>query len=275
MVAVELAVRGAHQRPDREVEARGAELALVAAPGLPRKHAVRRAGVSQHRLHRAVYLGVPAAAALVRQAPVVANARQRQAVPHVTQTVAVLMQPSERSDRAGCEQEAVGVPQAPLHQLLGEHRGDDDSGQIVVRERGVAGVGRYKDLSIAFALDRKLRIGEVARLERRVDHHLVIARPAARAAGGARGRIPMCGRSRRSCRGSPPVGRAACAAARAARRAVASSAPARCTRPREGRNVGSRRRGCRRARRCRRRGCSTPPARSNRTPSCRSGSRSA
>ena len=185
------------------------------------------------------------------------------------------VQPRQRPDRARREQEAVGVARAPLEQALREHRRDGDPREVVVGERRVADVGRDQHLALPGSPDLELGVGEVARLEGGVDHHLVVARLAARAAAGARGRSPRSARSRRSGRGSRPAGREACAAARAAPRAASWFAPARCRRRRAGSSAGSRPPGCRPPPRCRRRGGSTRRARSSRTPGCRSGSRSA
>ena len=68
------------------------------------------------------------------------------------------------------------MAQRTLEQLTREHRGDRDAGKVVVRERGVADVGRHDHIALVRALDRELGVGEMARLERRVDHHLVVAR---------------------------------------------------------------------------------------------------
>ena len=89
VVAVELAVRRAHQRADRQVEPRRAELALVAAPRLPVEHPVRLAGVAQHGRDGTVDVGVAAPAALVRQAAVVADAGDGQPVHDPVQRVPV------------------------------------------------------------------------------------------------------------------------------------------------------------------------------------------
>ena len=48
VVAVELPVRRAHERPDRQVEPGRVVLALVTAPWLPLEHAVRLVRVAQH-----------------------------------------------------------------------------------------------------------------------------------------------------------------------------------------------------------------------------------
>ena len=239
---VELAVRRAHQAADRKVESRRAELALVAAPRLPVDDAIGRAGVAQHELDGPIDLAVAAPAALVGQATGVADAGDGQAVLDAMQRVAVLVKPRQRPDRPGREQEAVGVPQLSLRELLGEHRRDRDAREVVVGQRRVAHVGRDQDFVLALPLEPHLAVGEVTGLERRVDDHVVLPRlqleqlamgqaepPGAVVVGG-----PV-GHQRR-------VGRGACAAARAAPRATSARAPARCRTRRAGSSGGSRRR---------------------------------
>ena len=88
-------------------------------------------------------------AALVRQAALVADARDSQAMLDAIQRLAVLVQPRQRSDRARREHEPVGVPQLSLRKLLGEHRRDRDPREVVVGERRVADVGRDQHLVVA------------------------------------------------------------------------------------------------------------------------------
>ena len=170
----------------------------------------------------------------------------RQAVLDAVERVAVPVRarPAGRSCRARTGSGRCGAASA-ARAALGEHRRDGDPREVVVGERGVADVGRDQDLLLAVPLDHELRVGQVARLERRVDHDLVVARLQARAAACGRGRSPRCARSTTSGRGSGPAARGGCAAARAARPAGASRAPARCRRRRAASSRGSRRRGCR------------------------------
>jgi hypothetical protein len=78
------------------------------------------------------------------------------------EAVAVLVQPGERPDRPRREQEAVGLPQSTLQELLSDHGGDRDAGEVVVGERGVADVGRDEHLPLA--VDHELGVGGVGRL---------------------------------------------------------------------------------------------------------------
>ena len=55
---------------------------------------------------------------------------------------------------------------------LGQER---DPGEVVVRERRVADVRRQQHLVLALAREEALAVGERARLERAVDHDLVLA----------------------------------------------------------------------------------------------------
>ena len=52
------------------------------------------------------------------------------------ETVSVLVQPGQRADRARREQEAVGVPQPTLEQLLREHRRDRDPERLSLASDG-------------------------------------------------------------------------------------------------------------------------------------------
>ena len=90
--------------------------------------------------------------------------------------LAVLVQPGERPDRPGSEQEAIGVPKSTPQELPGEHGGDHDPREVVVGERGVADVGRDEHLSLTLTLDLALGEGEVSGLETRVDDDLVLTR---------------------------------------------------------------------------------------------------
>jgi hypothetical protein len=102
-------VRRPHQRPDREVEPRRAELTLIAAPGLEVKDAVPRARVAQNDLNGLINHGVAAPAALVCQGSGIADAREREPVLYAGQGVAVAVEPGQGPDRARSEEKAVRV----------------------------------------------------------------------------------------------------------------------------------------------------------------------
>ena len=91
------------------------------------------------------------------------------------QRVAVLVKPRQRSDRARREKDPIRVPQPALRELPREHRRDGDAGEVVVGERRMAHIRRNEHLFLAFALEPNLAVGEVTRLERRVDDHVVLA----------------------------------------------------------------------------------------------------
>ena len=185
---------------------------------------VRRARVAEHDLHRPVDLGVAAAAALVGQVAVVADAGERQAVLDAIEPRRGSggARRAGRSCRArrGSGRCAAAAARADASRASSRRRSPRGC-----RWRATGGRRRSRPAPPPRSSPSitQLGIGEVAGLERRVDHDLVLARLAARAAAGARGRSPRCARSRRSGRGSRPAARAACAAARAAPRAEASS----------------------------------------------------
>ena len=118
--------------------------------------------IAQDGLYCEIYVGITTPAALVGQVPAIADTRERQAVCDPIEPVAVLVQPCERPDRPRGEEEAVRVPKPSLHQLLREHRRNDDPREVVVGERGVAYIGRDQDLAVPSTLDQVLGVGEVA-----------------------------------------------------------------------------------------------------------------
>src|ERR1700743_2081567 len=98
-------MRRPHQSADGQVEAWGTELALVSAPRIPGENAMWCARVVEHCLHHQIDVRFLATAALLRQVPCVADAGERKPMADAVKLILVLVQPAERTDRAGCEQE--------------------------------------------------------------------------------------------------------------------------------------------------------------------------
>ena len=129
-----LAVHRATQPTDREVEARGTELALVVAVrgevDDPRV-VVRRA---QHVLDGTVDVGVAAPALLVGEGSGVPDARDHQTVTDAPDVLLVASEPDDRADGAGYEQQPVRVAERSGAEQTPESREHRDPGEVVVRQ---------------------------------------------------------------------------------------------------------------------------------------------
>ena len=163
------------------------------------------------------------------------------------------------------------APQPLAVEMARERRGQHDPRRGCRCERGVADVGREQHLVVALAGQEALRVDERAVLERRVDHDLVLARPAAARRPSAAGRSPSsrsgrrCGRgSRRAASGSVKrCGRSSSSEnVPCDRDAVVENVQVRVREVDDAPAVGAGETGAR--------GCSTPAAASSRRPACRS-----
>ena len=128
----------------------------------------------QHVLDGAVDVGVAAPALLVGERSGVPDARDHQTVTDAPDVLLVAREPDDRADGAGDEQQPVRVAErAGAEQTAerGEHR---DPGQVVVRQRRMADMGREEHLFVARSGNEHFAVGERAGLERRVDADLVV-----------------------------------------------------------------------------------------------------
>jgi hypothetical protein len=124
--------------------------------------------------HHAVDLGVAAPASLVGRWPAVAEAREDETVPDALDARLVVREPGDRPDRAGDEEEAVRVPPGTRREQSAEKRRHDDTREVVVAEGRVTRVARDQHLVGRAPGEDALAVGQVARLERRVDADLIL-----------------------------------------------------------------------------------------------------
>lgn len=104
MVSLELALKGARQAPDSEIEAGRIELTLVPAP----RDEVEDASASDSDVvGRAADMRIALSASLVRQRPRVADAADDESGAHPLHCVRVSREPRDRADSAGDEEEPV------------------------------------------------------------------------------------------------------------------------------------------------------------------------
>src|SRR5579864_6922503 len=129
-----------HQTSYRQVEAGGAILALIVAVGRELMDCAKPPRLPQNLSESAVNFGVPAAALLVVEPAPVAHTGQNHAVPDTVHAAFVQRKPGDGADRAGNKKEAVGVTQLRARQMLCQVRGHAYAGQIVVAQRGMAGM---------------------------------------------------------------------------------------------------------------------------------------
>ena len=172
MVLGVLPVRRARQPPEGEVEADGVELPLVVA--VRRVAADLPSSPRDDVRGRAVDVPLTAPGALVDEGARTAQPGDDEPVPDPRQHVGVAAEPGEGPDRAGREEEAVR--EAPAEQGL---RLRATSIATAIPERlsfardGMAHVGADHHLLGALPRQHQLPVGQLARLEGRVDDDLV------------------------------------------------------------------------------------------------------
>src|SRR5690349_7212472 len=105
-----LTVGCAHEAADRQIKTRRAILPLVVAIGDEGRDAVGHLIVPEDMSDNAVDGGIPPPALLIGYAAGIAEAREDQAVRNMPDFILVAREPSERSDRARDEEEAIVVP---------------------------------------------------------------------------------------------------------------------------------------------------------------------
>ncbi len=158
----------------RQIETRGAELALVIAVGREIDHVVRPACFLQCPRHGPVDAGVTAPAAFVCRLPTVAEPGQHEAVLDTVDALTVVGKPGDCPDCSGNEQEPVAQPPGPVRERRGKQCGCGDAGGVVVGHAGVADMSGDKKFPRAAAGQRNLGEGQRAVGERRVDMYLVL-----------------------------------------------------------------------------------------------------
>ena len=89
--------------------------------------------------------------------------------------VGVAAEPGEDADRAGREDEPVGVPVGPSGEPRRQLHRDGQPAQVVVGQGRVTDVGGDDHLLVAVPGDEQLAVDQLAGLERRVDDHVVLA----------------------------------------------------------------------------------------------------
>src|SRR5262249_47047992 len=105
-----LAMRCAHQTPDREVESRGAKLSFVIPDGNEIRHLIRSTRISQRAGDRFINLGVSSAALLVCASPGIPSTGQDQAVLDSGRRAFVRGEPSDGTDGGRDEKKPVRIP---------------------------------------------------------------------------------------------------------------------------------------------------------------------
>ena len=135
-----------HQAADREIEARRAVLPLVIAVGRELQNLRRFAAVAQNMRRRPVNLGISPAALLVMESARVSDAGQHQSVADAPARFAVSREPGDGADRSGNKQKPIRVAKIPSGQKLRQKGGHGQPGEIVIRQRRMAGMTRNQDL---------------------------------------------------------------------------------------------------------------------------------
>ena len=141
------AVGGPGQRPDRQIEARRAVLALVVAVGDEVRGGERLAGLRQHQVRRRGRSGRRRGGCACSGS----RPRRRGWPPPgrpgpARQPASLARQPGDRADGARDEEEPVGEPPLDAGELGGERGADGDPGEVVVGQRRVADVAGDQDL---------------------------------------------------------------------------------------------------------------------------------
>jgi hypothetical protein len=107
VVLRELAVPGAHQAADREIEPGRAVLPLVVTIREEIDHLVRQSRLPQDVRHGVINYRIAAPAAFIRKRPNIAYAGHHQAVLYFAHMGLVAGQPGDRTDGARDEQETI------------------------------------------------------------------------------------------------------------------------------------------------------------------------
>ena len=157
------AVRAATEATDRKVEAGGAVLAFVVPVRREVDDGVRVSGGREHVLRGAVDVGGAAPTALVRDRTAIAEPGQHQTVRDPAGLGVVPGEPSDRTDRAGHEEEPERMAPFATRQPERELPGHRQARAVVVRERGMARVRRHQDLAVGRARKDELAVRQASR----------------------------------------------------------------------------------------------------------------
>src|SRR5690606_23852676 len=97
-----------------------------------------------------------------------------EAMTNPVQSLRVPRQPRYRADRPGQENQSIGVTMAGRCQLPRQLRQYSDPGEVVVRHRWMAAMGREQELVAGFPRKKAFSVGQTSRRQCGIDADFVL-----------------------------------------------------------------------------------------------------
>ena len=162
-----------HETADRQVETGRAVLPLIVTVWGKIHDFIILTGMLQDMGDCPIYVRVSPAALLVGGFSRITHAGRHQTVLYFVDPFFIQAEPCNGTDRSGNKKKSVGIAPWTCTQMFGQKSYHRHAGEVVVTERGMAGVTGDQDLVFLLSGEIILSIGEVAWFQGTVDADLI------------------------------------------------------------------------------------------------------